>query len=171
MIGLARILSQLHQIVRSNCEKARKCLTFALIVIAFIVNRVIAEKLEMPSQLAEFSEEAFAGNSSDKEVIIPDGMLAIGDYAFSDCTDLGWISIPTSVESLGEGFENGCADDLFRSMWGEKRRKRLFLHGYLTSYRLNPSMRTSAYISERKCFFPCFYTVFTHVHPGRLPTG
>lgn len=91
---------------------ARRCISLTLIVMVLIMNKAIAEKLELPSQLAEISEEAFAGNSSVTEVIIPDGTLVIGDFAFSDCTNLGWISIPASVESLGEGFVNGCADDL-----------------------------------------------------------
>jgi len=39
---------------------------------------------------------------------IPQGILAIGDYAFDSCTSLTNITIPDSVTSIGDGAFNDC---------------------------------------------------------------
>lgn len=39
---------------------------------------------------------------ADKEVVIPNGVTSIGNYAFSDCKSLRSVVIPDSVISIGE---------------------------------------------------------------------
>lgn len=39
-------------------------------------------------------------NGNDTEVVIPDGVTSIGDYAFYDCSNLSSIVIPDSVTSI-----------------------------------------------------------------------
>ena len=44
----------------------------------------------------------------DNDVVIPDGVISIGDFAFSDCANLESISIPDSVTSIGVGVFSEC---------------------------------------------------------------
>ena len=41
-------------------------------------------------------------------VVIPNGVTTIGDYAFRDCTSLTSVTIPNSVTKIGMGAFNGC---------------------------------------------------------------
>jgi len=50
----------------------------------------------------------YNGNASD--LIIPEGVTAIGNSAFSDCTSLISVIIPSSVTSIGEMAFIGCTD-------------------------------------------------------------
>ena len=43
------------------------------------------------------------------EVIVPDGVTSIGEYAFSRCSKLTSITIPNSVTSIGEWAFSGCS--------------------------------------------------------------
>ena len=40
--------------------------------------------------------------------IIPEGVISIGEYAFSDCSDLTYIKIPESVLSIEDGAFDNC---------------------------------------------------------------
>lgn len=48
-------------------------------------------------------------NGSTDRVTIPSGVTSIGDYAFSECTDMIEISIPKSVTSIGRYAFNQCS--------------------------------------------------------------
>ncbi|MEE0990706.1 MAG: leucine-rich repeat domain-containing protein, partial [Paludibacteraceae bacterium] len=41
--------------------------------------------------------------------IIPNGVTAIGDYAFFDCTSLTSVEIPSSVTEIGNSAFEGCS--------------------------------------------------------------
>lgn len=43
-----------------------------------------------------------------KNVIIPNGMTCISDYAFRDCVELISVTIPNGVTSIGNGAFDGC---------------------------------------------------------------
>ena len=45
--------------------------------------------------------EAFQNNDTIKQVVIPDSVTSIGDYAFSSCSALTSVTIPDSVTSIG----------------------------------------------------------------------
>lgn len=44
------------------------------------------------------------------EYVIPDGVVSIGDMAFSNCTELTSVVIPSSVKSIGMGAFSGCVN-------------------------------------------------------------
>lgn len=48
-------------------------------------------------------------NTCIKSVIIPDGIIEIGNYAFSGCSSLSSIEIPNSVTTIGESAFSGCS--------------------------------------------------------------
>lgn len=52
--------------------------------------------------------KAFSGCSSISEIVIPDGVLSIGDAAFQSCGQLVKLEIPSSVTNVGEFVINGC---------------------------------------------------------------
>ena len=47
--------------------------------------------------------------SSITSVFIGDGLTSIGDYAFSDCSNMASITIPNSVTSIGDCAFYGCS--------------------------------------------------------------
>ena len=47
------------------------------------------------------NEDRFAENENIKELIIPDGVTKIEDYAFESCINLTTVTIPTSVTYMG----------------------------------------------------------------------
>lgn len=71
-----------------------------------------ADTLTLPGGVTRIEAEAFAGNSSLREAVLPEGLISIGDSAFQDCESLGWLTVPGSVTELGDDFISGCAEDL-----------------------------------------------------------
>ena len=49
------------------------------------------------------------GETIEGELIIPDGVTSIGDYAFAGCTGLTSVIIPDSVTSIGESVFHSCS--------------------------------------------------------------
>ncbi len=47
-------------------------------------------------------------NNATGDIVIPNSVTSIGDYAFSDCCGLTSITIPNSVTSIGEKTFSGC---------------------------------------------------------------
>ena len=45
--------------------------------------------------------QEFAGDISVESVVIPDGVISIGERAFEDCPMLNEVVIPNSVTSIG----------------------------------------------------------------------
>jgi len=55
-------------------------------------------------------ENAFNGFSYLEEIIIPESITTIGNYALKDCKRLKNITIPDSVESMGIHVFSGCSE-------------------------------------------------------------
>ena len=53
---------------------------------------------------------AFSGCSGLTEIVIPSSVTSIGRFAFSDCSGLSEIVIPSSVTSIGPFAFSGCND-------------------------------------------------------------
>lgn len=60
------------------------------------------------TSLQSIDEEAFADCRYLKSVLIPHGVVQIGDRAFSGCKELQYIRIPSSVLLVGENILEGC---------------------------------------------------------------
>ncbi len=54
------------------------------------------------------NEDRFAENENIKELIIPDGVTKIEDYAFESCINLTTVTIPTSVTDMGRYSFSRC---------------------------------------------------------------
>lgn len=68
--------------------------------------------LEIPETIngktvTEIDKSAFA-STKFSEIILPDTLTSIGDFAFSSCQNLEKISIPASVTSLGSSVFTSC---------------------------------------------------------------
>lgn len=53
-------------------------------------------------------KEAFAGNSVVEEIVLPESITEIQDYAFQDCISLKKIELPENLQVLGTGVFLGC---------------------------------------------------------------
>ena len=67
------------------------------------------EEIVIPEGVKEIDEYAAYRCVNIKKVIIPDGVGKIGEYAFCGCRALEYIVIPDSVESIGSGILFGTA--------------------------------------------------------------
>ena len=52
---------------------------------------------------------AFSNLSNLTEIALPESLVTIGDYALSGCSSLGTITIPNSVVTIGRGAFSGCS--------------------------------------------------------------
>lgn len=89
-----------------------KKLLCAALLLALIMASAQAEILTLPNGITEVEEEAFAGDTSLREVVLPESVTRIGAEAFAGCTGLQWITVPGSAETLGEDWLSGCAGDV-----------------------------------------------------------
>ncbi len=64
---------------------------------------------EEESELVKIGERAFVGNSRISEpIVLPEGLLSIGDNAFYDCSTLPSIVIPSTVTTIGNSAFSNC---------------------------------------------------------------
>lgn len=77
------------------------------------VDRQTAGKIIIPTSLGGYPVKgiksyAFMECSLIEGVIIPDGILNIGDYAFDDCTSIKEVEMPNSVTNIGSSAFMNC---------------------------------------------------------------
>ena len=65
--------------------------------------------LVIPNSVTDIREYAFSGCSGLTSVSIPNSVTSIGAGAFSDCSSLTSVSIPNSVTSIGAGAFSYCS--------------------------------------------------------------
>lgn len=64
-----------------------------------------ADGIERP--VVAIANDVFKGSSISK-IVIPEGVVSIGDAAFSGCITLTDVSLPSTLEYVGSGAFNGC---------------------------------------------------------------
>ena len=66
------------------------------------INDVEVKDLVIPNSVTSIGNYAFSGCSGLTKITIPNSVTSIGEYAFSGCSGLTSITIPNSVTSIGE---------------------------------------------------------------------
>ena len=56
-----------------------------------------------------YAKHIFMDGKEITDLVIPNGVTSIGDYAFNQCSGLTSVTIPNSVTSIGEGAFSGCS--------------------------------------------------------------
>ncbi len=72
------------------------------------LNGELTTELVIPEGVTEIKDYAFYNYTSLKNITIPEGVTSIGEYAFSDCSSLTSISLPDSVTSIGNSAFSSC---------------------------------------------------------------
>ena len=68
----------------------------------------LADTLSLPAALARIETEAFRGNTSLTDIVIPDNCAEIGPFAFADCANLRTALIPEGVTQISDTAFDGC---------------------------------------------------------------
>ena len=72
------------------------------------INDVEVKDLVIPNSITSIGNYAFSGCSGLTSITIPNSITSIGNYAFSGCSGLTSITIPNSITSIGDGAFSGC---------------------------------------------------------------
>lgn len=75
---------------------------------ALYLNGELLTDLVIPSGMVSIGDFVFVGCNSLTSVTIPDSVTEIGAFAFSDCDSLTSVNIPDSVNSIGSGAFKDC---------------------------------------------------------------
>ena len=73
------------------------------------LNGKLVTELVVPDSVTNIGNFAFYNCTSLTSVTIPNSITSIGGYAFSDCTGLTSVTIPNSVTSIGYSAFGGCS--------------------------------------------------------------
>ena len=58
------------------------------------------------------ADHAFEANADIKSITLPNGLIAIGESAFSDCSSLTTVVIPDTVGTIRRGYQLYCSDNI-----------------------------------------------------------
>lgn len=67
----------------------------------------LATEVTVPENVTHIYETAFAKTAITK-VVLPEGLLSIGDQAFAECRQLEEINLPSTVQTIGQKAFNYC---------------------------------------------------------------
>ena len=75
---------------------------------AFAAAGMAAGRLVLPENLTEIKAEAFEGNMSLDEVVLPEGIETIGSRAFAD-SSVASINLPSSITYIADdSLQSAC---------------------------------------------------------------
>ena len=78
-------------------------------IIKYPVGKKDIENYNIPERVISIGDWAFSDCSSLTSINIPESVPSIGEYAFSGCSGLKSINIPKGVTSIEEGTFSGCS--------------------------------------------------------------
>ena len=68
------------------------------------------EEIVLPQTIEVIDDYAFSKSTDLKKISIPDSVKSIGKYIFKDCISLTNVTLPSSMRSLSEGMFSGCRE-------------------------------------------------------------
>ena len=71
-------------------------------------NVVIPEKVLFKGEVIAIDNNAFRNNNKLKSIVIPEGVVYVGEYAFENCKNLERIVLPQSLKKIGKGAFMHC---------------------------------------------------------------
>ena len=80
---------------------------FSYTINLYVDNTLVTE-LIIPESVTSIGDYAFSGGKSLTNVTIPNSVTSIGDYAFRSCTSLTSVTIGDNVTSIGSDAFEGC---------------------------------------------------------------
>ena len=75
----------------------------------FYINNQLVTDLVIPDEVTTIKDFAFSGYTSLTSVTIPNSVTSIGGSAFEECSALTSVTIPNSVTSIGNRAFRGCS--------------------------------------------------------------
>ena len=67
----------------------------------FYIDNILVKEIVIPDTVTEIKDYAFYSFEGITSVTIPDSITSIGDYSFKDCTSLALVTIGNGVTSIG----------------------------------------------------------------------
>ena len=64
----------------------------------------------VPEGVTHINDYAFLGNAAMTTITLPEGLTTIGDYAFASCNELTSLHIPSGVTEIGSYAFNSCRE-------------------------------------------------------------
>ena len=89
-----------------------------------------ADTLQLPSGLKTIDDEAFMNDTALDSVIVPEGVISIGERAFFG-TSISQLALPSSLKEIGSDAFYGCADMTVTAPSGSWAYEWALKNGYL----------------------------------------
>ena len=89
-------------------SKILRLAIFLALAAALCAASALADTLTLPASTRTVEAEAFRGDTSLSEVLLPEGLTAIGDFAFAE-TSVTRIYLPETLTDIGEDAFTGSA--------------------------------------------------------------
>ncbi|MBR0463530.1 MAG: leucine-rich repeat domain-containing protein, partial [Clostridia bacterium] len=101
----------------------------------------------LPESVVSIEEEAFAGNAAVTELVVPEGVAAIGERAFAE-SGLTEITLPSTLTSIADDAFDGCDIETAHAPWGSYAFEYCREKGWFVETPFSPEMNVVTYGGE-----------------------
>ena len=119
------------------------------------VRDFVSGKVTIRNGTKAIAEDAFSGCSSLTSVIIPSSVTSIGKQAFYGCSSLTSVTIPASVTSIGDGAFSSCSSlesvTINSNDIASKSNLNFIFGGQVTEYIIGNSVKSIGKLAFRSC--------------------